>query len=212
MPVRTRSMKKTVTDEDLEIAEILCQLKYDYRTTRDEDEESEYVPSDDDEPEEKTYTSRRTVRTTRDEDEESEYVPSDDEEDEEPEEKTHASYRTVRTTRDEDEESEYVPSDDEEDEEPEEKTYASHRTVRTTRDEDEESEYVPSDEDEDEFTLDPEDYAEDVIRQGCSDLSRGAPLDREFFRVCKRVMRGDYDARFTRWALQIQPVRSVGSC
>jgi hypothetical protein len=201
MPVITRSMK-TLTAEDLEITEILCKLKESqYRSRKnavdyETDADSEYVPSDD-EDEEYTPPTQRSRKNAVDyeTDADSEYVPSDDED----EGYTPPTQRSRKNTVDyeTDADSEYVPSDDED----EEYTPPTQRSRKNAVDETDadDSEYVPSD----------EDYADGVIREGCSAFSLGAPLDPEFFRVCKRTVRGDYSPEFTRWALQIQPVRAV---
>lgn len=156
MPVVTRSMK-TITTDNYDIAKIICDINNAYSGSLSKnrsDDDSDYVPSDN---------------------EEEEYVPP-----------TRSRKITLNKT-DSDDDSDYVPSDNEDD------------TLNDCTNETDE-EYVP----------DPEDYAEDVIREGCSNISRGFPLDREFFRVCKKVVRGDYSPTFTQWALRIQPVRTVG--
>ena len=183
MPVLTRSMK-TLTPQEYEIAEILCELKNSYNHPRHhKDDDSEYVPSDDegDEPE---YSPPKSHNYSR----------------------SH-TFIVSKNDLEDDDDSEYVPSDDEGDEPeyspPKSHNYSrSHTFIASKNDleDDDDSEYVPG----------PEDVAEDVIRNGCSDFSNGFPLDQEFFRVCKRVAKGKYSPEFTRWALQIQPVRSVG--
>ena len=140
MPVVTRSMK-TISNEEYEIAEILCELKNAYTRST-----SKYLSSDNE----------------VEEDEDEEDLSSDDEDEE------------------------YVPP--------------SRSRKFVVRETDDDEEYVP----------DQEDFAENVIRLGCSYFSLGIPLDRDFFRVCKKVVKGDYSPAFTRWALKIQPVRAVG--
>lgn len=212
MPAVTRSMKSKsttvfVSQSDLEVAEILCQLKNasvqfqvnqdDIPSLADSDtvfsgHESDYEPS---------VTESEVVVNDKD----SEYEPSVNGNEVEMED--NESEYEPSVTESEVEDPDYEPSVTESEAED------SEYEPSVTESEAEDSEYEPSvtesEVEDPDYEQSEEDIAESIIRSGCRAHSTGMPLDRQFFRVCMRIRRGDYSPSFAKWALQIGPVRNI---
>jgi hypothetical protein len=207
------ALRSSVNTNDLEIAEILMDLKKTMVVpVENNNYDSTYKPNDvsyDDSDDEDYVDEEEKLNDVShdDSDDDEEYVPEEDAVDDE-------EYVPEEDAVDDEE---YVPEEvavDDEEYVPEEVAVDDEEYVPEEVAVDDE-EYVPEEdagyvtEDDEEYVPHTEESFDSVIREACSSLSKGEELPRAFWRVMGLARKNRVSSHFKRWMLSIPPVKSI---